>query len=292
MKTASIGRHTGYTYAECRERALLLPRATATGETIQIMKAVILAGGLGTRLSEETVVRPKPMVEIGGRPILWHILKIYSQHGINDFIICCGYKGYIIKEFFANYFLHTSDVTFDMHNNKMTVHESVAEPWRVTLVDTGDSTGTGGRLKRVAKYLDSDEPFCMTYGDGVADVDITASIAFHKAHGKRVTLTSVQPLARFGALGLKDTQIYSFQEKPSDEGGWINGGFFVLDPRSIDAITDDSQMFEREPIEALVSKGEVQAFFHRGFWQAMDTLRDKLHLEELWNEGKAPWKTW
>jgi glucose-1-phosphate cytidylyltransferase len=267
-------------------------RARATGETIQIMKAVILAGGLGTRLSEETVVRPKPMVEIGGRPILWHILKIYSQHGINDFIICCGYKGYIIKEFFANYFLHTSDVTFDMHNNKMTVHESVAEPWRVTLVDTGDSTGTGGRLKRVAKYLDGDEPFCMTYGDGVADVDITASIAFHKAHGKRVTLTSVQPLARFGALGLKDTQIYSFQEKPSDEGGWINGGFFVLDPRSIDAITDDSQMFEREPIEALVSKGEVQAFFHRGFWQAMDTLRDKLHLEELWNEGKAPWKTW
>jgi glucose-1-phosphate cytidylyltransferase len=256
------------------------------------MKAVILAGGLGTRLSEETVVRPKPMVEIGGRPILWHILKIYSQHGINDFIICCGYKGYIIKEYFANYFLHTSDVTFDMHSNKMTVHESVAEPWRVTLVDTGDSTGTGGRLKRIAKYLNGDEAFCMTYGDGVADVDITASIAFHKRHKKLVTLTSVQPLARFGALGLKDTQIYSFQEKPSDEGGWINGGFFILDPKAIDAVTDDSQMFEREPIETLVSQGEVQAFFHKGFWQAMDTLRDKQHLEELWSIGKAPWKTW
>jgi glucose-1-phosphate cytidylyltransferase len=292
MESPSIGRHKGYTDAEPWEQSPLFLRTTATGETIQTMKAVILAGGLGTRLSEETVVRPKPMVEIGGRPILWHILKIYSQHGINDFIICCGYKGYIIKEFFANYFLHTSDVTFDMHNNKMTVHESVAEPWRVTLVDTGDSTGTGGRLKRVAKYLDDNEPFCMTYGDGVADVDITGSIAFHKAHGKLVTLTSVQPLARFGALGLKDTQIYSFQEKPSDEGGWINGGFFVLDPKSIDAITDESQMFEREPIEALVSRGEVQAFFHRGFWQAMDTLRDKLHLEELWSEGKAPWKTW
>jgi glucose-1-phosphate cytidylyltransferase len=256
------------------------------------MKAVILAGGLGTRLSEETIVRPKPMVEIGGRPILWHILKIYSQHGINDFIICCGYKGYIIKEYFANYFLHTSDVTFDMHNNKMTVHESVAEPWKVTLVDTGDSTGTGGRLKRIAKYLNGDEAFCMTYGDGVADVDITASIAFHKNHKKLVTLTSVQPLARFGALGLKDTQIYSFQEKPSDEGGWINGGFFVLDPKAIDAVSDDSQMFEREPIETLVAQGEVQAFFHKGFWQAMDTLRDKQHLEELWSIGKAPWKTW
>jgi glucose-1-phosphate cytidylyltransferase len=263
-----------------------------TEQTIQTMKAVILAGGVGTRLSEETIVRPKPMVEIGGRPILWHILKIYSQHGINDFIICCGYKGYIIKEYFANYFLHTSDVTFDMHTNKMTVHESVAEPWRVTLVDTGDSTGTGGRLKKIEKYLDPNEPFCMTYGDGVANVDITASIAFHKAHGQLVTLTSVQPVARFGALGFKDTKIYSFQEKPSDEGGWINGGFFVLDPKAIDAVTDDSQMFEREPIETLVQRGEVQAFFHKGFWQAMDTLRDKQHLEELWSIGKAPWKTW
>ena len=256
------------------------------------MKAVILAGGLGTRISEETSVRPKPMVEIGGRPILWHILKLYSQHGIDDFIICCGYKGYIIKEFFANYFLHTSDVTFDMQTNAMTVHNSVAEPWKVTLVDTGDTSGTGGRLRRVRKYLDPNEPFCMTYGDGVGDVDIPASIAFHKAHGKAVTLTSVQPVARFGALGLKDTQIYSFQEKPTDEGGWINGGFFVLNPSAIDAIQDDTQMFEREPIEALVAQGEVHAFFHKGFWQAMDTLRDKQHLEELWQTGKAPWKSW
>ena len=256
------------------------------------MKAVILAGGLGTRISEETSLRPKPMVEIGGRPILWHILKLYSQHGINDFIICCGYKGYVIKEFFANYFLHTSDVTFDMQNNKMTVHNSEAEPWRVTLVDTGDATGTGGRLRRVAKYLEGEEAFCMTYGDGVADVDITASIAFHRSHGKQATLTSVQPVARFGALGLKDTQIYSFQEKPNDEGGWINGGFFVLSPKVIQAITDDAQMFEREPIEQLVTEGQVHAFFHHGFWQAMDTLRDKQHLEDLWRGGKAPWKSW
>jgi len=256
------------------------------------MKAVILAGGLGTRISEETSVRPKPMVEIGGRPILWHILKLYSQHGVNDFIICCGYKGYIIKEFFANYFLHTSDVTFDMQTNKMTVHNSIAEPWRVTLVDTGDATGTGGRLRRVKQYLDPAEPFCMTYGDGVADVDITALIAFHKAHHKAVTLTSVQPVARFGALGLNNTQIYSFQEKPADEGGWINGGFFVLKPSAIDAITDDAQMFEREPIESLVQQGEVHAFFHRGFWQPMDTLRDKQLLEDLWQKDKAPWKTW
>ena len=264
----------------------------ATWRKLKRMKAVILAGGLGTRISEETALRPKPMVEIGGRPILWHILKIYSQHGINDFIICCGYKGYVIKEFFANYFLHTSDVTFDMHENKMTVHNSVAEPWRVTLVDTGDATGTGGRLRRVAKYLEGDDAFCMTYGDGVADVDITASIAFHKAHGKLATLTSVQPVARFGALGLKDTQIYSFQEKPNDEGGWINGGFFVLSPKVIDAVTDDAQMFEREPIERLVAQGQVHAFFHHGFWQAMDTLRDKQQLEDLWSKDKAPWKTW
>jgi glucose-1-phosphate cytidylyltransferase len=256
------------------------------------MKAVILAGGLGTRLSEETTTRPKPMVDIGGRPILWHILKIYSSHGINDFIICCGYKGYMIKEYFANYFLHTSDVTFDMHNNKMTVHNSIAEPWRVTLVDTGENTGTGGRLRRVAQHLAGEDAFCMTYGDGVADVDITASIAFHRSHGKLATLTSVQPVARFGALGLKDTQIYSFQEKPKDEGGWINGGFFVLSPKVIDSVTDDAQMFEREPIERLVKQGQVHAFFHRGFWQAMDTLRDKTQLDELWNSGKAPWKKW
>jgi glucose-1-phosphate cytidylyltransferase len=256
------------------------------------MKAVILAGGLGTRIAEETSLRPKPMVEIGGRPILWHILKIYSQHGINDFIICCGYKGYIIKEFFANYFLHTSDVTFDMHENRMIVHNSVAEPWKVTLVDTGDNSGTGGRLRRVAGFLRDEEAFCMTYGDGVADVDITASIAFHKQHGKLVTLTSVQPVARFGAIGIKDTQIYAFQEKPHDEGGWINGGFFVLSPKAIAAVTDDAQMFEREPIEALVAQGQVHAFLHHGFWQAMDTLRDKQHLEDLWSSGKAPWKTW
>ena len=256
------------------------------------MKAVILAGGLGTRISEETSVRPKPMVEVGGRPILWHILKIYSHFGINDFIICCGYKGYVIKEFFANYFLHTSDVTFDMKENKMVVHNSEAEPWRVTLVDTGDNTGTGGRIRRVAKYLEGEEIFCMTYGDGVADVDIAASIAFHKKHGKKVTLTSIQPIARFGALGLNETQIYSFQEKPNDEGGWINGGFFVLSHAAIDAITDDAQMFEREPIEKLVAEEEVHAFFHHGFWQAMDTLRDKQKLEELWSDGKAPWKKW
>jgi glucose-1-phosphate cytidylyltransferase len=256
------------------------------------MKAVILAGGLGTRISEETSVRPKPMVEIGGRPILWHILKIYSQHGINDFIICCGYKGYVIKEFFANYFLHTSDVTLDIKENKMTVHNSEAEPWRVTLVDTGESTGTGGRLRRIRQHLTPNEPFCMTYGDGVADVDITASIAFHREHGKLVTLTSIQPFSRYGALGLDGNKILSFQEKPADEGGWINGGFFVLSDQAIEAVTDDLQMFEREPIEALVAKGEVQAFFHHGFWHAMDTLRDKQHLEALWSKGNAPWKSW
>ncbi len=256
------------------------------------MKAVILAGGLGTRISEETSLRPKPMVEIGGRPILWHILKLYSQHGINDFIICCGYKGYIIKEYFANYFLHTADITFDMKHNKMEVLNSVTEPWRVTLVDTGENTGTGGRLHCVARYLTPGEPFCMTYGDGVGDVNITASIAFHKAHGKLVTLTSVQPFSRFGALGLKDTQVHSFREKPPEEGGWINGGFFVLDPKVVDAVTDDAQMFEQEPIEKLVTQGEVHAFFHHGFWQPMDTLRDKQQLEDLWSQGKAPWKTW
>jgi glucose-1-phosphate cytidylyltransferase len=256
------------------------------------MKAVILAGGLGTRISEETSTRPKPMVEIGGRPILWHILKIYSTYGINDFIICCGYKGYVIKEFFANYFLHTSDVTFDMKENKMIVHNSEAEPWCVTLLDTGDDSGTGGRLRRVRPHLEGEDIFCMTYGDGVADVDITQSIEFHKSHGKAVTLTSVQPVGRFGALGITDTQIYSFQEKPKDEGGWINGGFFVLSPKAIDAISNDAEMFEREPIEKLVAQGEVHAFFHHGFWQAMDTLRDKHQLEQLWATGKAPWKTW
>lgn len=256
------------------------------------MKAVLLAGGLGTRLSEETSVRPKPMVEIGGRPILWHIMKIYSHYGINDFIICCGYKGYVIKEFFANYYLHTSDVTFDMKTNKMTVHQSEAEPWTVTLVDTGDDSGTGGRLRRVAKYLEGEDAFCMTYGDGVSDVDISKLIDFHKSHGKEVTLTSVQPVARFGALGLKDNHVYAFQEKPKDEGGWINGGFFVLSPRVLDEVKDDKWMFEQKPLESLVAQGQVQAFFHHGFWQAMDTLRDKQQLEELWSKGKAPWKLW
>ncbi len=256
------------------------------------MKAVILAGGLGTRLSEETTIRPKPMVEIGGRPILWHIMKIYSHYGINDFIICCGYKGYVIKEYFANYFLHMSDVTFDMKENKMEVHQSVAEPWKVTLVDTGDGTGTGGRLRRVRKYVEQDEAFCMTYGDGVSDVDIASLIDFHRKHGKSVTLTSIQPVARFGALGLRDTQVYAFQEKPKDEGGWINGGFFVLSPKVLDEITNDEWMFEREPMEALVAKDQVQAFFHHGFWQAMDALRDKHQLEDLWSKGKAPWKLW
>ncbi|MEZ2346938.1 glucose-1-phosphate cytidylyltransferase [Terriglobus sp. RCC_193] len=256
------------------------------------MKAVILAGGLGTRLAEETSVRPKPMVEIGGRPILWHIMKMYSQHGIHDFIICCGYKGYVIKEYFANYYLHTSDVTFDLPQNKTTVHASVAEPWTVTLVDTGDDTGTGGRLKRIRKYLNPDEPFCMTYGDGVSNVDITAEIVFHRQHGKLATLTSVQPVARFGALQLNGTQVTGFHEKPSGEGGWINGGFFVLEPSALDTVTDDAQMFEREPIETLVSQGDLHTYQHHGFWYAVDTLRDKQHLEELWQSGKAPWKTW
>jgi glucose-1-phosphate cytidylyltransferase len=256
------------------------------------MKAVILAGGLGTRISEETSLRPKPMVEIGGRPILWHILKIYSAHGITDFIICCGYKGYFIKEFFANYFLHTSDVTFDMCQNKMTVHNTVAEPWQVTLVDTGDTTGTGGRLRRIRNFLAPDEPFCMTYGDGVADVDITESIAFHRKHGKNVTMTCILPVSRFGMIQLNDTSVTSFLEKPAEGAGWVNGGFFVLSPAALDAVTDDEQMFEREPIETLVRQNQVKAFFHHGFWQCMDTLRDKQKLEELWGSGKAQWKIW
>jgi len=256
------------------------------------MKAVILAGGFGTRLSEETGVRPKPMVAIGGKPILWHILKIYSQHGINDFVICCGYKGYMIKEYFANYFLHMSDVTFDMQQNRMEVHQSVAEPWKVTLVDTGDNTGTGGRLVRISQYLEGEDAFCMTYGDGVSDVDISATVEFHRSHGKSVTLTAVQPPARFGALGMEGTEITSFQEKPQGEGGWINGGFFVLSPRVLREIHQDTWMFEREPLERLAAQREVSAFRHAGFWQAMDTLRDKYRLEELWATGKAPWKTW
>ena len=256
------------------------------------MKAVILAGGLGTRLSEETGVRPKPMVEIGGRPILWHILKSYSQHGINDFIICCGYKGYMIKEYFANYFLHMSDVTFDMQGNRMEVHESVAEPWRVTLIDTGDNAGTGGRLTKVGKYLAGEEMFCMTYGDGVSDLDIGATIDFHRKHGKIVTLTAVQPPARFGGLSLDGSSVSSFQEKPKGDGGWINGGFFVLSPKVLDEIHDDSWMLENEPMHSLTAKNQVEAFFHHGFWQPMDTVRDKQRLEELWASGRAPWKKW
>jgi glucose-1-phosphate cytidylyltransferase len=256
------------------------------------MKAVILAGGLGTRLSEETAVRPKPMIEIGGMPVLWHLLKIYSHHGINDFIICLGYKGYVIKEYFANYFLHTSDVTFDMCENRMQVHQSVAEPWRVTLVDTGDNAGTGGRLLAVARYLKEEEAFCMTYGDGVSNVDITGSIAFHKSHGKQATITAVHPAARFGGLSIEGTEITSFQEKPKGEGGWINGGFFVLSPSVIDEIADESTAFEGEPIQKLTAKKQVQAYFHDGFWQPMDTIRDKHRLEDLWLTGRAPWKTW
>ncbi len=223
---------------------------------------------------------------------MWHILKIYSQHGINDFIICCGYKGYLIKEYFANYFLHMSDVTFDMRNNRTTVHQSVAEPWQVTLVDTGDDTGTGGRLRRVAPYLEGEEAFCMTYGDGVGNVNVSESIAFHKKHGKLVTVTAIQPAARFGGLAIDGTSISDFQEKPRGEGGWINGGFFVLSPAVLKEIADDSFMFEREPMQRLTAKKQVEAFFHRGFWHPMDTLRDKQRLEELWTTGSAPWKNW
>ena len=256
------------------------------------MKAVILAGGMGTRLSEETVVRPKPMVEIGGRPILWHILKIYSQHGINDFVICCGYKGYLIKEYFANYFLHMSDVTFDLKENKMEVHQSVAEPWRVTLVDTGELSGTGGRLRRISRYLADEKAFCLTYGDGVSNVDITATIAFHAQHGKLATITAVRPSARFGGLRVDGTTVTAFQEKPEGEGGWINGGFFVLSPAVIDEVHEDSSIFEHGPMQRLTAKGQVEAFLHQGFWQPMDTLREKQRLEELWSTGQAPWKIW
>src|SRR5579863_2493465 len=256
------------------------------------MKAVILAGGLGTRLSEETVLKPKPMVEIGGKPILWHIMKLYAAHHIHEFVICLGYKGYLIKEYFANYFLHTSDVTFDMQEHKMEVHQSVAEPWRVTLVDTGERSGTGGRLRRISRYIADDHAFCLTYGDGVGDVDITASIAFHAQHGKLATVTAVQPSARFGGLRVHGTSVTAFQEKPEGEGGWINGGFFVLSPAAIDEVTDDSTIFEQGPMQRLTTKDEVRAFFHRGFWQPMDTLREKQRLEELWSSGQAPWKIW
>lgn len=256
------------------------------------MKAVILAGGLGTRISEETHLKPKPMLEIGGKPILWHIMKGYSAHGVNEFVICCGFKGYLIKEYFANYFLHMSDVTFDMDNNRMEVHQHKAEPWRVTLVDTGENTMTGGRLKRVADYLKNEEAFCFTYGDGVSDVDISALIAYHHAHGKLATVTAVLPPGRFGSLARDGDVVRGFVEKPRGDGGWINGGFFVLSPKVIDTIEDDATSWELEPMTALAERDQLRAFEHGGFWQPMDTLREKNLLNDLWDSGRAPWKVW
>lgn len=257
------------------------------------MKAVILAGGLGTRISEETHLRPKPMIEIGGKPILWHVMKIYSSHGINDFIICCGYKGYIIKEYFANYFLHMSDVTFDMKDNTIKVHEKNAEPWRVTLIDTGENTQTGGRLKRIKPYIEDQESFCFTYGDGLSDVNIGELVDFHKSHGKLATVTAVQPPGRYGALNISNKSLVtSFSEKPRGDGGSINGGFFVISPKAIDYIEGDSTPWEQKPLEKLANESQLHAYFHDGFWQPMDTLREKNMLEELWQQGSAPWKTW
>ena len=256
------------------------------------MKAVILAGGLGTRLSEETVSKPKPMVKIGGKPILWHIMKIYSHYGINDFIICCGYKGYVIKEYFKNYFLHQSDVTFEMKDNKMVVHKDRAEPWTVTLIDTGDNSMTGGRLKRVLPYVKDDKAFCFTYGDGVADINIKSLIDFHKSHGKQATLTATYPPGRFGALDIKDNQVQKFEEKPKGDGALINGGYFVLSPKVIERISGDSIIWEQEPLKGLAADGELMSFKHEGFWQPMDTLRDKIYLNELLEQEKAPWKLW
>jgi glucose-1-phosphate cytidylyltransferase len=256
------------------------------------MKAVILAGGLGTRISEETSVRPKPMVEIGGKPILWHILKIYSHFGINDFVICLGYKGYIIKEFFANYFLHTADVTFHMEENRMEVHDSMTEPWRVTLVDTGDTTQTGGRLKRVSKYLVGEDTFCLTYGDGLADIDVAKSIEFHRLHGKLATITAVQPSGRWGSLLIDGDQVTAFREKPVGDGVSVNGGFFILSTKVVDYIKGDQTLWEREPLERLAEEGNLKAYPHTGFWQPMDTLRDKTQLEELWQRDAAPWRKW
>jgi glucose-1-phosphate cytidylyltransferase len=254
------------------------------------MKVVLLAGGLGTRISEESSLRPKPMIEIGGRPILWHIMKIYLAHGLRDFVICCGYKGYMIKEYFANYALHMSDVTIDMEKNSIEVHQKKAEPWRVTLVDTGEATQTGGRLKRISEYIDDD--FCMTYGDGVGSVNITELIAFHRQHRKLATMTATQPPGRFGALRIEEHAVTSFLEKPTGDGGWINGGFFVLSPKTLELIEGDETIWERKPLETLAQAGQLQAYFHPGFWQPMDTLRDKNHLEDLWQSGKAPWKAW
>jgi glucose-1-phosphate cytidylyltransferase len=256
-----------------------------------MMKAVILSGGLGTRISEETIVRPKPMIEIGGKPILWHIMKLYSSYNIHDFVICLGYKGYVIKEYFANYFLHMSDVTFDMANNKIEIHQNNAEPWRVTLVETGEHTMTGGRLKRVAEYL-GDEDFCFTYGDGLSNVDINALIAYHKQQNTLATLTAIQPPGRFGSLCVEDKHVVGFKEKPQGDGGWINGGFFVLSPKVLDYIKDDDTVWEKFPLERLAEEGQLSAYYHDGFWHAMDTLRDKNLLEDLWKSGDAPWKIW
>lgn len=257
------------------------------------MKAVILAGGRGSRISEETETKPKPMIEIGGRPILWHIMKLYSHHGINDFVICCGYKGYLIKEYFSNYFLHRSDVTIDLAKNSMEIHERHAEPWRITLVDTGETTQTGGRLKRVRRYLEGEDTFCFTYGDGVGDIDITKLIAFHRAHGLRATLTGSYPAARFGALDIDArSRVTSFKEKPHGEGGMVNAGFFVLATDVIDLIEGDEMPWERKPLETLAENGQLAAYPHEGFWYAMDTLRDKQHLEKLWSAAEAPWHVW
>ena len=256
------------------------------------MKAIILAGGLGTRLAEETGTRPKPMVEIGGRPILWHIMKSYAHHGVTDFIICLGYKGYMIKEYFANYALHMSDVTVDLRKNSIDVHRNDAEDWRISLIDTGDATMTGGRLKRAMRFLGNEHDFCLTYGDGVADLDIGDAIAFHRRHGRRATVTAVRPPSRFGRLGLDGNQVTAFLEKPKDEGGWINGGFFVLRRDIDELIDDDDTVWEQEPLERLAADGQLRAYFHNGFWQAMDTLRDRQQLEQMWADGSAPWKTW
>jgi glucose-1-phosphate cytidylyltransferase len=256
------------------------------------MKAVILAGGLGSRISEESHLRPKPMVEIGGLPILWHVMKIYAHHGIEDFIVCLGYKGYMIKEYFSNYFLHASDVTIDARANRTTFHNTHAEPWRITLVDTGELTQTGGRLKRVSHYLDPDEPFCFTYGDGVADVDVTAEIAFHRSHGRKATLTAVVPPGRFGVVSLEGDRVERFMEKPPGDQGYISGGFFVLDPSVVDFIAGDDTPWESQPLQTLAARGELMAYRHRGFWHPMDTLRDKNQLEEYWSTGRAPWKVW
>jgi glucose-1-phosphate cytidylyltransferase len=255
------------------------------------MKAIILAGGLGTRISEESYLRPKPMIEIGGKPIIWHIMKMYSRYGINDFVICLGYKGYVIKEYFSNYFLHMSDVTFCMRENRMEIHQKFVEPWRITLVDTGERTMTGGRLKRVAPYIEN-ESFCFTYGDGVSDLNIEALVAYHKSSGRLATVTAIQPPGRYGALDIQDGTVCHFQEKPSGDGAWINGGFFVLEPAVLDYIEGDDTSWEQKPLQRLAAEGQLSAYEHNGFWQAMDTLRDKNHLEELWSSNAAPWKSW